>query len=189
MPKARGPVVLAPGIDLAVVEEHVARGGGGRGLAAVEGEERAVGAADEHEAAAADAGVVAVHDAQGEGGGDGRVDGVAAASRGRRPRFGGEGLHRGDDAAGAGGGEGGRGGGGGGGGGDRRGRGGSRVMRRTGGAGEGEGRERASRSGDVAGGGRHMVDRMLKRFTAPVHPRYGIPGSSRSRPGRVLSSR
>ena len=91
------------GVGGAVADEQVARGGGGGGLASVDGKEFAVGAADEEKAAAAEAGVVTVHDAEGEGNGDGGVDGVAAAAQGVNARLGGERVDGGDDAAFAGG--------------------------------------------------------------------------------------
>ena len=83
---------------LGVTDKHVARGGGGRGLAAIDGDQASVGQADKDEAPAADAGVVAVDDVEHERGGDGGVDGVAAARHGveRRPRGQGiNGRHRG----------------------------------------------------------------------------------------------
>lgn len=87
------------GVGVAVAHEHIARGSGGGGLASVDGEEFAVGAADEEEAAAAEARVVSVHNAEGQGNRDGGVDGVAAAAQSVNARLGGERVNGGDDAA------------------------------------------------------------------------------------------
>ena len=69
-------------VEFAVDDVHVPRRGGGSHFAAVDGGEGAVGGVDEDEAAAADTGVVAVGNAEGEGGGDGGVDGIATVSEG-----------------------------------------------------------------------------------------------------------
>ena len=53
---------------------------------------------DEHEAPRAEAGIVAVHDAEGQRYGHGGVYGVAARREGANARLRGERLHRGHDA-------------------------------------------------------------------------------------------
>ncbi len=60
------------------LQVHVRGGRRRRRLPGVDGHRRAVGQPDQDEAAAADPGVVGIAHAQGEGGGDGCVDGVAA---------------------------------------------------------------------------------------------------------------
>ena len=78
---AGGEVALggAAGGDVAGgVEVHVAGGGGGGFFAVVEEVWFAVMVADEHEAAAAEVAGLRVDDGEGEGHGDGGVDGVAA---------------------------------------------------------------------------------------------------------------
>ena len=87
------------GQDIAVGPDiHIARGGGGCTLAVVEGDGAAVGEADEHETAAADIASEGMHDGECEAGGDGGVDGVAAAlehfEAGERGEF----VHGGDHA-------------------------------------------------------------------------------------------
>ena len=83
---------------LAVAKEHVARRRGGGFLAAVDGDQRAVGAADENKAAAAEARVVVVDDAERHRRGDGGVDRVAARLERGDARLGRQRLHRGDHA-------------------------------------------------------------------------------------------
>ena len=74
------------GVRFAVAEEHVRRGGGRRHLAAVNGDQRPIGAADEQEAAPADARVVGVHHSQRQGHRHRRIHGVAAILERRGPR-------------------------------------------------------------------------------------------------------
>ncbi len=63
---------------LAVLDVHIAIGGTGGHFSTVDGKERSVGSVDQHETPAADSGIVCVHDAEGEGDGNGGVDGISA---------------------------------------------------------------------------------------------------------------
>lgn len=75
----QGPGLRQVGIASAVAYEHRWRRLHGRPFAAIQGDQPAVGEAGEEKAAAADAAVVSIHDAQGERRCDGSVDRVAAA--------------------------------------------------------------------------------------------------------------
>ena len=87
------------GQDLAVASIEIAMGERRRGLAIVERAHVAVGLVHQHEAAAADAARRGVQDADGVGGRDRGVDGVAAALEHREPDLGGARMLGGDGAA------------------------------------------------------------------------------------------
>ena len=87
---------------LAVPQEHVAGGRSRCGLAAVEADQPAIGEPHEHEAPSADAGVVAVDDAEREAGGDRGIDRIAAAGEGVERGLGRERMHGRGEPGGAG---------------------------------------------------------------------------------------
>ena len=103
--QAAGDQVGVEGVGVAGgrVEEHGALGRPRRRrLATVDGQDLAGPPVEPHEVAApADAGAERLGDAQGGGGGDGRVDGVAPALQDLQPDPGGFGVDRGHGAAGA----------------------------------------------------------------------------------------
>ena len=75
-------------IGVAIADEHIRRGGGWRHFTTVYGHQRPIRTMDKHEAASADAGVIAIDHSERQGNRHARVDGITALFEHAEPGFG-----------------------------------------------------------------------------------------------------